>query len=155
MGSESNQMNGAWKNPCAFYFRCCIIFKKEAFMKKSKAIIKSAKKWMPYDYGYTMDLMSTALSEMLRYYEEGNGVMQADESAEHIRETLREAINKWNAAEAYEASEYERFEESLLNNSMATLKDLKDFWDGEEVIEQKKYDEFFLYVSKHFREWWD
>ena len=53
-------------------------------MKKSKAIIKSAKKWMPYDYGYTMDLMSTALSEMLRYYEEGNGVMQADESAENI-----------------------------------------------------------------------
>ena len=128
---------------------------KEDFMKKSKAIIKSAKKWMPYDYGYTMDLMSTALSEMLRYYEEGNGVMQADESAEHIRETLREAINKWNAAEAYEASEYERFEESLLNNSMATLKDLKDFWDGEEVIEQKKYDDFFLYLSKHFREWWD
>ena len=124
-------------------------------MKKSKAIIKSAKKWMPYDYGYTMDLMSTALSEMLRYYEEGNGVMQADESAEHIRETLREAINKWNAAEAYEVSEYERFEESLLNNSMATLKDLKDFWDGEEVIEQKKYDDFFLYISKHFREWWD
>ena len=124
-------------------------------MKKSKAIIKSAKKWMPYDYGYTMDLMSTALSEMLRYYEEGNGVMQADESAEHIRETLREAINKLNAAEAYEASEYERFEESLLNNSMATLKDLKDFWDGEEVIEQKKYDDFFLYLSKHFREWWD
>ena len=128
---------------------------KEDFMKKSKAIIKSAKKWMPYDYGYTMDLMSTALSEMLRYYEEGNGVMQADESAEHIRETLREAINKWNAAEAYEASEYERFEESLLNNSMATRKDLKDFWDGEEVIEQKKYDDFFLYISKHFREWWD
>lgn len=128
---------------------------KEDFMKKSKAIIKSAKKWMPYDYGYTMDLMSTALSEMLRYYEEGNGVMQADESAEHIRETLREAINKWNAAEAYEASEYDRFEESLLNNSMATLKDLKDFWDGEEVIEQKKYDDFFLYLSKHFREWWD
>lgn len=128
---------------------------KEDFMKKSKAIIKSAKKWMPYDYGYTMDLMSTALSEMLRYYEEGNGVMQADESAEHIRETLREAINKWNAAEAYEASEYDRFEESLINNSMATLKDLKDFWDGEEVIEQKKYDDFFLYVSKHFREWWD
>lgn len=124
-------------------------------MKKSKAIIKSAKKWMPYDYGYTMDLMSTALSEMLRYYEEGNGVMQADESAKHIRETLREAINKWNDAEAYEASEYERFEESLLNNSMATLKDLKDFWDGEEVIEQKKYDDFFLYLSKHFREWWD
>ena len=124
-------------------------------MKKSKAIIKSAKKWMPYDYGYPMDLMSTALSEMLRYYEEGNGVMQADESAEHIRETLREAINKWNAAEAYEASEYERFEESLLNNSMETLKDLKDFWDGEEVIEQKKYDDFFLYISKHFREWWD
>ena len=124
-------------------------------MKKSKAIIKSAKKWMPYDYGYTMDLMSTALSEMLRYYEEGNGVMQADESAEHIRETLREAINKWKAAEAYEGSEYDRFEESLLNNSMATLKDLKDFWDGEEVIEQKKYDDFFLYVSKHFREWWD
>ena len=124
-------------------------------MKKSKAIIKSAKKWMPYDYGYTMDLMSTALSEMLRYYEEGNGVMQADESAEHIRETLREAINKWNSAEAYEASEYDRFEESLLNNSMATLKDLKDFWDGEEVIEQKKYDDFFLYLSKHFREWWD
>ena len=128
---------------------------KEGFMKKYKAIIKSAKKWMPYDYGYTMDLMSTALSEMLRYYEEGNGVMQADESAEHIRETLREAINKWKAAEAYEASEYDRFEESLLNNSMATLKDLKDFWDGEEVIEQKKYDDFFLYVSKHFREWWD
>lgn len=128
---------------------------KEDFMKKSKAIIKSAKKWMPYDYGYTMDLMSTSLSEMLRYYEEGNGVMQADESAEHIRETLREAINKWNAAEAYEASEYERFEESLLNNSMATLKDMKDFWDGEEVIEQKKYDDFFLYLSKHFREWWD
>ena len=124
-------------------------------MKKSKAIIKSAKKWMPYDYGYTMDLMSTALSEMLRYYEEGNGVMQADESAEHIRETRREALNKWNAAEAYEASEYDRFEESLLNNSMATLKDLKDFWDGEEVIEQKKYDDFFLYISKHFREWWD
>ena len=38
---------------------------------------------------------------------------------------------------------------------MATLKDLKDFWDGEEVIEQKKYDDFFLYISKHFREWWD
>ena len=124
-------------------------------MKKSKAIIKSAKKWMPYDYGYTMDLMSTALSEMLRYYEEGKDVMQADESAEHIRETLREAITKWNAAEAYESSEYDRFEESLINNSMATLKDLKDFWDGEEVIEQKKYDDFFLYLSKHFREWWD
>lgn len=128
---------------------------KEGFMKKSKAIIKSAKKWMPYDYGYTTDLMSTALSEMLRYYEEGQDVMQADESADHIRETLREAINKWKAAEAYEESEYERFEESLLNNSMSTLKDLKDFWDGEEVIEQKKYDDFFLYLSKHFREWWD
>ena len=128
---------------------------KEGFMKKSKAIIKSAKKWMPYDYGYTMDLMSTALSEMLRYYEEGNGVMQADESSEHIRETLREAITKWNAAEAYDASEYDRFEEPSLNHSMATLTDLKDFWDGEEVIEQKKYDDFFLYLSKHFREWWD
>lgn len=137
------------------FFSLLYNIQKEDFMKKSKAIIKSAKKWMPYDYGYTMDLMSTALSEMLRYYEEGNGVMQADESAEHIRETLREAINKWNAAEAYEESEYERFEESLLNNSTATLKDLKDFWDGEEVIEQKKYDDFFLYVSKHFREWWD
>lgn len=124
-------------------------------MRKSKAIMKSAKRWRPYDYGYTMDLIATALSEMLRYYEEDKYVVQADESAEHIRETLREAINKWNAAEAYEFSEYERFEKSFLSNSQATLKDFKDFWDGEEVIEQKKYDDFFLYVSKHFREWWD
>ena len=122
-------------------------------MKKSKEIIKLAKEWRPYDYGYTLKLFVKCLEEMLKYYEDGKDVQQTDESANEIKYTLKEAVRLWKSAKEYEYSEYER-REKLFNES-ATTKELKEFWDKEEKLEQEKYDDFFMYVSSHFREWWD
>lgn len=122
-------------------------------MRKSKEIIKLAKEWRPYDYGYTMKLFVKCLEEMLKYYEEGKDVQQTDESANEIKDTLKEAIGLWKTAEEYEYSEYDRREK--LYSESATPKELKEFWDKEEKLEKEKYDDFFLYVSNNFRKWWD
>lgn len=122
-------------------------------MRKSKEIIKVAKEWRPYDYGYTMKIFVKCLEEMLKYYEEGKGVQQTDESANEIKDTLKEAIRLWKTAEEYEYSEYDRREK--LSGESSTTEELKEFWKREEKLEKEKYDDFFLYVSNNFRKWWD
>ena len=47
--------------------------------KRNRNIVAAAKKWRPFDYGFTIDDFVLRLREMLKFYTDGKGVVQADE----------------------------------------------------------------------------
>lgn len=127
--------------------------------ERNRNIITSAKKWRPFDYGFTIDILVLQLREMLKFYTEGKGVMQADESRDRIKEQLTEALQLYEEAADFENNEFIRLDafcaEKGLMWSAIPVAQREAFQKADAQAVQAKYDAFFLYVSHHFREWWD
>ena len=115
--------------------------------KLNNKVIIAATKWRPYDYGFTIDMLVLQLREMLKFYTDGKGVVQADQSRDRIKEELTEALRLYEEAVSFDDNEFnglEAFSEETPAEREADARELQD-----------RYDKFFLYVSQHFRNWWD
>ena len=40
---------------------------------RNSNIVAAAKKWRPFDYGFTIDMLVLQLREMLKFYTDGKG----------------------------------------------------------------------------------
>ena len=70
--------------------------------KRNRNIVAAAKKWRPFDYGFTIDDFVLRLREMLKFYTDGKGVVQADESRDEIKAQLTEALRLYEEAADFE-----------------------------------------------------
>lgn len=127
--------------------------------KHNRNVIAAAKTWRPYDYGFTMDVFAAMLEEMLDFYTKGKGVVQADESRNEIKAQLERALRLYHQAVDFENEEFDRWEafckKKAADWGAIPTAEREAFQKAEARAVQAHYDAFFLYVSQHFREWWD
>ena len=110
-------------------------------------VIIAATKWRPYDYDFTINMLVLQLREMLKFYTDGKGVVQADQSRDRIKAELTEALRLYEEAVNFDDNEFEGLE-AFCNGTPAER-------EADAKAVQDRYDRFFLYVSQHFRNWWD
>ena len=127
--------------------------------KRNRNIVAAAKKWRPFDYGFTIDMLVLQLREMLKLYGDGKGVVQTDESRDEIKAQLTKALQLYEEAADFENDEFIRLDTFCAEKSLAwtdiPAAEREAFQRADAQAMQDKYDAFFLYVSHHFREWWD
>ena len=122
-------------------------------------VIIAATKWRPYDYGFTINMFVLQLREMLKFYTDGKGVVQADESCDEIKAQLAKALQLYEEAADFENNEFMRLDDFCAEKSLVwtaiPAAEREAFQKADAQAMQAKYDTFFLYVSHHFRDWWD
>ena len=127
--------------------------------KRNHNIVAAAKKWRAFDYGFTIDDFILRLREMLKFYTDGKRVVQADESRDEIKAQLTKALQLYEEAADFENDEFIRLDTFCAEKSLAwtdiPAAQREAFQKADAQAMQAKYDAFFLYVSHHFREWWD
>lgn len=113
-------------------------------MKRVKATRKKMKKLVecygPWEWGYIHDFIELAIRDMCVYYSEGDNVWQEEASR------LKKANQLLKAIDLFE--EIGRFEDNVNPKDYANIDDyLAD--------EQKTYDDFYTFLGKNIRWWWD
>ena len=138
------------------------------------------KRWLPfikYDHDFDgfffIDLIVHKLHIMLDYYEHGKYCMQVDESRLEIVESLKEACRLGDLIiednfddPAFEIMEKHMKTSTTLNNDGTST--LHMDWDTPEdeaeydklkakadIEREKTIDEFFSFIRKNYRLWWD
>ena len=138
------------------------------------------KRWMPFikydhdfDGDFLIELIVHKLHIMLDYYEHGKYCMQVDESRLEIVDELREACRLGDLiiADDFNEPAYEIMEKhmktSTTPNDDGTCTLHMD-WDTPEneaeyrklsketdALREKTIDQFFKYIRKNYRKWWD
>ena len=132
-----------------------------------KALIKKARKFQPYDYGFFMEGLCTMLSWMEAYYDLGYNVFQAEDSRIEIQRSLEEVCDLLDAAaEDDDVDSYDGCVETLeswiekLNNSdnQRANEDAAEYRARIEAQEKKRtelYKKAFAKIAEDFRMWWD
>ena len=132
-----------------------------------KALIKKARKFQPYDYGFFMEGLCTMLSWMEAYYDLGYNVFQAEDSRIEIQRSLEEVCDLLDAAaEDDDVDSYDGCVETLeswiekLNNNdnQRANEDAAEYRARIEAQEKKRtelYKKAFAKIAEDFRTWWD
>lgn len=108
--------------------------------KHRKELIKHAKKTGEYDWCWLHESIIMQIKHMHEYYSAGNNVWQIDESRLQIVEQLKHALDL--------QAEIERMEDDYPD-------DYKDKVLEYVKKEQELYEEFYSYIGKYLRWWWD
>jgi len=101
-----------------------------------KALIKSAKTYADFDFGYLHEDIVLRLRHMLEFYVAGNNVWQSRESHEEIIQTLHHALEIADRIENL----WQEDEHIYVSNP---------------TLEEDLYKEFYSYIGEHITEWWD
>lgn len=131
-----------------------------------KALIKKARKFQPYDYGFFMEGLCTMLSWMEAYYDLGYNVFQAEDSRIEIQRSLEEVCDLLDAAAEDDDNFSDGCVETLeswiekLNNSdnQRANEDAAEYRARIEAQEKKRtelYKKAFAKIAEDFRMWWD
>lgn len=132
-----------------------------------KALIKKARKFQPYDYGFFMEGLCTMLSWMEAYYDLGYNVFQTEDSRIEIQRSLEEVCDLLDAAaEDDDVDSYDGCVETLeswiekLNNSdnQRANEDAAEYRARIEAQEKRRtelYKKAFAKIAEDFRMWWD
>ena len=78
--------------------------------ERNHNIVTAAKKWRPFDYGFTIDMLILQLREMLKFYTDGKGVVQADESCDQVKAQLTKALQLYEEAADFENDDFIRLD---------------------------------------------
>ena len=140
------------------------------------------KRWMPFikydhdfDGAFFIDLIVHKHHIMLDYYDHGKYCWQVDESRLEIVESLKEAcrLGDMILEDKFEDAAYDIMMKhhrmwSEPCKDKPGLSELKMEWDSEEnhqlyekarkageEFREQTIDQFFNYIRKHYREWWD
>ena len=111
----------------------------KATRKKMKKLIKT---YGPWEWGYVHDFIILAVNDMYEFYNEGDNVWQSDDSRLETVNQLLKAKELIDEVDKFENGE-RKFEDFLKK--------------GENYLEaeQKAYDDFYTYLGKYIRWWWD
>lgn len=131
-----------------------------------KALIKKARKFQPYDYGFFMEGLCTMLSWMEAYYDLGYNVFQAEDSRIEIQRSLEEVCDLLDAAAEDDNNFSDGCVETLeswiekLNNddNQRANEDAAEYRARIEAQEKKRtelYKKAFAKIAEDFRMWWD
>ena len=131
-----------------------------------KALIKKARKFQPYDYGFFMEGLCTMLSWMEAYYDLGYNVFQAEDSRIEIQRSLEEVCDLLDAAaeddDDFSDGGVETLESWIekLNNSdnQRANEDAAEYRARIEAQEKKRtelYKKAFAKIAEDFRTWRD
>ena len=127
--------------------------------KRNRNIVAAAKKCRQFDYGFMIDMLILQLREMLKFYTDGKGVVQADESRDEIKAQLTKALQLYEEAADFENDEFIRLDDFCAGKGLMwtdiPAAEREAFQKADAQAMQAKYDAFFLYFSHHFRDWWD
>ena len=109
--------------------------------KAHKKLKKITKTYGPWDWGYLQDFIKVIINDMYDYYNEGVNVWQADSSRLKVVNQLLKAQDLLSEIDKFENGEYE----------------LEDFESVDDYLaaEQKAYDDFYTFLGKNIRWWWD
>ena len=140
------------------------------------------KRWMPFikydhdfDGGFFLELIVHKLHIMLDYYDHGKYCHQVDESRLQIVEELKEAcrLGDMLMADKFEDAAFQIMSEhhrvwAEPSKTMPGLSEIKGEWDDPKNKElydkaskagcdlrERTIGEFFEYLGKHYRDWWD
>lgn len=113
------------------------------YKKKLNAINKEA---MPWDYGFFIEYFVAGLEFMQAYFELGENVVQTDDTATEIKETLKEAIDTYYQ---YEQTEYPSITSDL------TKKELRALIRATDKERNRLWKKFWQLVQKNIQKWWD
>ena len=119
----------------AAYKRC--MKRVKATRKKMKELVEH---YGPWEWGYIHDFIELAIRDMYEYYNEGDNVWQEDSSRLKNVNQLLKAIDLFE--------EINRFEENANPKDYAKIDDYL-------AAEQKTYDDFYTFLGKNIRWWWD
>lgn len=142
------------------------------------------KRWLPFikydhdfDGEFLIELIVHKLHIMLDYYDHGKYCWQVDESRLEIVESLKEACRLGDLilednfeAESFDFLDkhYTAWAEEIVEGKFKGLYKHESKWDSienklkyealrleAENLREKTIDQFFDYIRKHYREWWD
>lgn len=132
-----------------------------------KALIKKARKFQPYDYGFFMEGLCTMLAWMEAYYDLGYNVFQAEDSRIEVQRSLEEVCDLLDAAAEDDdvdspdgcVETLESWIEKLnSNDNQRANEDAAEYRARIEAQEKKRtelYKKAFTKIAKDFRTWWD
>lgn len=142
------------------------------------------KRWLPFikydhdfDGDFLIELIVHKLHIMLDYYDHGKYCWQIEESRLEIVESLKEACRLGDLIleDNFNKPAFEIMEKHFVSNSEEITEGCFkgkyrhiSKWDSEEnklkyealmkktdELREKTIDQFFDYIRKHYREWWD
>ena len=131
-----------------------------------KMLIKKARKFQPYDYGFFIDGLCTMLAWMEAYYDLGYNVFQSEDSRIEVQRSLEEvcdlfeeaAINDYDVS-ADNIETFEAWLEKLCtNDNQRADEDTEEYRARIEAQEKKcaeLYNKAFAKIAEDFRTWWD
>ena len=99
--------------------------------KYQKQLMKFAKKWQPYDYGFMLEALSIMINGMKEYYSKGNCVMAGE------------------YCEVFSEMKDHPTREQICNELLTTLEVYDD------MLENQYLDRFFDLLKKYIGELWD
>lgn len=106
-----------------------------------KKLKRMAKTYGPWDWGYLQDFIKVIINDMYDYYNEGVNVWQAESSRLKVVNQLLKAQDLLDEIDKFENMDYE-------------IEDFKSV-DDYHIAEQKAYDDFYTFLGKNIRWWWD
>lgn len=138
------------------------------------------KRWLPfikYDHDFDgfflIELINHKLHIMLDYYDHGKYCMQVDESRLEIVESLKEACRLGDLiiADEFDNKAFEVMNAHMESSTTKTRDGTYSYhmtWDSEknhalyrklskeaDAEREKTIDQFFKYIRKNYRKWWD
>ena len=131
-----------------------------------KALIKKARKFQPYDYGFFMEGLCTMLSWMEAYYDLGYNVFQAEDSRIEIQRSLEEVCDLLDAA-AEDDDDFSDGGVETLESWIEKLNNSDNQRANEDAAEYRArieaqdkncidlYKKVFAKIAEDFRTWWD
>ena len=106
-----------------------------------KKLKRMAKTYRPWDWGYLQDFIKVIIDDMYDYYNEGVNVWQAESSRLKVVNQLLKAQDLLDETDKFENMDYK-------------IEDFKSV-DDYLAAEQKAYDDFYTFLGKNIRWWWD
>ena len=136
---------------------------KKLVRKYHKQLIKAAKNFVPWEYGYIYELLDVALHYMKDYFELGYNVGQIDESRLEIVKSLTDTINLFEKGTTIEESqEFKDLSQELFLARCKNLPILEssqerflELYQEQENTRRDYLKKFFNKIAEDIEMWWD
>jgi hypothetical protein len=115
---------------------------RKMYRKHRKEMIRSAKEDRDFDWSYLHDLVITKIKHMYEYYNDGNNVMQTDETRVPICAQLNHILQLQDEIDhLYDDEKYTKY----------SIEESTSLWKKESDL----YKSIYTFICEHLEEWWD
>lgn len=136
---------------------------KKLVLKYRKQLIKAAKNFVPWEYGYIYELLDIALHYMKDYFELGYNVGQINESRLEIVKSLTNTIDLFEKGTIMEESqEFKDLRQELFSSMCKNLPKLEssrerflELYQEQDNTRRDYLKKFFNKIAEDIEMWWD